>query len=205
MTWQTSYYHYDGLGSTLCLTDENGDVTDNYAYMAFGEEVDTGAANPTRNPFRYIGREGYYRDADTGDYYIRARTYSPALARWLSEDPIGYKGGMNVYAYVAGNHTSNLDPEGLAAVPGGERANYSCGIPGLAAWGWCTCWPNQPIDDIQRILFGTDVKFSARLCCPSSLVCGLFWREPAQQEAITICTEKMMRKIWGIQVTCDCR
>jgi uncharacterized protein RhaS with RHS repeats len=75
MAGQTSYYHYDGLGSTQCLTDKNGNVTDSYAYTAFGEAVPTGAANATPNPFRYVGREGYYLDADTGDYYVRARTY----------------------------------------------------------------------------------------------------------------------------------
>jgi hypothetical protein len=59
MAWQTSYYHYDGLGSTLCLTDEDGEITDSYAFTAYGEDVDTVAQNPTPNPFRYVGREGY--------------------------------------------------------------------------------------------------------------------------------------------------
>ena len=85
---QTSYYHYDGQGSAQLLTDENGNITDQYCNTAFGEPVPTGAANPTPNPFQYVGREGYYLDTDTGDYYVRARTYSPVLARWLSEDPI---------------------------------------------------------------------------------------------------------------------
>jgi RHS repeat-associated protein len=92
MTWQTSYYHYDGQGSTLCLTNENGDVTDQYAYTAYGEEVDTGAMNPTPNPFRYVGQQGYYRDADTEDYYVRGQVYEPALARWLSPDPVQLTG-----------------------------------------------------------------------------------------------------------------
>lgn len=33
---KSSFYHYDGQGNTLALTDENGDVTDRYAYSAFG-------------------------------------------------------------------------------------------------------------------------------------------------------------------------
>jgi hypothetical protein len=33
------YYHFDGQGSTLALSNENGDVTDEYAYNAFGERV----------------------------------------------------------------------------------------------------------------------------------------------------------------------
>jgi len=86
----TRYHHYDGLGSTQLLTDESGNVTDSYVNTAFGEPVDTGAANPTVNPFRFVGREGYYLDVDTGSYYVRARDLSPVLARWLSQDPIGF-------------------------------------------------------------------------------------------------------------------
>jgi RHS repeat-associated protein len=100
---QTSYYHYDGLGSTQLLTEENGNVTDSYCNTAYGMPVDTGAANPTPNPFRYVGQIGYYLDRDTGDYYVRARTYRPVLARWLSMDPIGCKGDdANLYRYVGG-------------------------------------------------------------------------------------------------------
>lgn len=94
---QTSYFHYDGQGSTRLLTDENANVTDSYAYTAFGEPVNTGAAKPTVNPFRYVGREGYYLDADTGDYYVRARPYSPVLARFLSWDQLG--SDLNHYRY----------------------------------------------------------------------------------------------------------
>jgi hypothetical protein len=52
---KTSYYHYDGLGSTQLLTDENANITDSYCNTAFGAPVDKGAANPTANPFRYVG------------------------------------------------------------------------------------------------------------------------------------------------------
>ena len=83
----TRYYHYDGLGSTQLLTDENGNVTDSHCNTAYGTSVST-AANPTTNPFQYVGQLGSYLNPDTGDYYVRARTYSPLLARWLSEDPI---------------------------------------------------------------------------------------------------------------------
>jgi len=81
MAAQTSYYHYDGLGSTQCLTDSSGNVTDQYANTAFGEAVPTGAANPTTNPFRYAGQVGYYFDPDSAELYVRARVYRPVLAR----------------------------------------------------------------------------------------------------------------------------
>jgi RHS repeat-associated protein len=122
---QTSYYHYDGLGSTRCLTDSNGNVTDSYAYTAFGEAVDTGAANPTTNPFQFVGREGYYVNPDSGDYYVRARTYAPVIARWLSEDMLAdgrtrHPSGWNLYTYADLQPTVEVDPSGevvAVAVP----------------------------------------------------------------------------------------
>jgi RHS repeat-associated protein len=113
---QTRYYHFDGLGSTQLLTDENANVTDSYCNTAFGVPVDTGAKNPTPNPFQFVGQLGYYLDADTGNYYVRARTYSPVLARWLSEDPIGFGDwAWNQYQYAGNEATYSTDPSGLKA------------------------------------------------------------------------------------------
>jgi len=115
---QTSYYHYDGLGSTQLLTDSNGNVTDSYAYTAFGEPLSTGAANPTPNPFRFGGQSGYYLKPDSGDYYVRARTYSPVLARWLSVDPAPLTpSGVNAVLYMGNQPLTVLDPSGMAPPP----------------------------------------------------------------------------------------
>ena len=76
---QDSVYHYDGQGSTVALTNANGDVTDTYAYSAFGEV--TAQTGNTVNPFQYIGMKGYYRDIETGEYEVRRRTLS-LRARW---------------------------------------------------------------------------------------------------------------------------
>jgi RHS repeat-associated protein len=114
---QTRYYHFDGVGSTQLLTDSSADVTDSYCNTAFGEPVDTGAENPTVNPFLFVGQLGYYLDPDTADYYVRARNYSPDLVRWLSQDPIGLAGGdANLYGYVGNSPTNAIDPAGLATV-----------------------------------------------------------------------------------------
>ncbi len=64
------------------------------------------------NRLRFMGRE---YDAETGLYRVRARYYDPELRRFVSEDPIGLAGGLNLHAY-AGNDPINLtDPSGLAA------------------------------------------------------------------------------------------
>ena len=66
----THYYHFDGLGSTDRLTNASETVTDSYIYKAFGIPVT--ATGSTTNPFRYIGRLGYFYDTTTGLYHVRA-------------------------------------------------------------------------------------------------------------------------------------
>jgi len=52
-------------------------------------------------------------DATTGLLYYRARWYDPQSARFISEDPIGVKGGLNFYAYVENDPINDSDPFGL--------------------------------------------------------------------------------------------
>ncbi len=51
-------------------------------------------------------------DADTQNYYVRNRYYLPTLGRWLTRDPIGYQGGINLYEYVQSSPVGNVDAEG---------------------------------------------------------------------------------------------
>jgi RHS repeat-associated protein len=43
------------------------------------------------------------------------RYYDPATGRWLTRDPIGYNGGVNLYGYVGGDPVNGSDSWGLAA------------------------------------------------------------------------------------------
>ncbi len=73
------------------------------------------------------GTRGYRYDAETQNYYVRNRYYLPTLGRWLTRDPIGYQGGINLYAYVASSPVGNVDPAGLASSSGclaGVLANF---------------------------------------------------------------------------------
>jgi RHS repeat-associated protein len=63
------------------------------------------------NPLMYMGRE---YDRTTGLYYVRNRWYDPAVGRFISEDPIGLSGGINVYAYALNSPTNLRDPMGLS-------------------------------------------------------------------------------------------
>lgn len=46
-------------------------------------------------------------------YYVRNRWYDPTTGRFLSEDPIGIRGGLNLYAFAASNPIDGFDPFGL--------------------------------------------------------------------------------------------
>jgi len=101
-------YLTDALGSILGLADSSQAITTSYTYEPYGGTTVQGAASA--NPMQYTGRE----NDGTGLYYYRNRYYSPMLSRFVSEDPIGLAGGVNLYGYVGGDPISLSDPTGLA-------------------------------------------------------------------------------------------
>ena len=109
---QNIVYHYDGQGSALALTNAAGDVTDTYAYSAFGEV--TAHTGSTVNPFQYIGQKGYYWDVETNEYGVRRRLFCPRRSRWLSPDPLLLLRHKPLYIYCANRCVLTIDPSGLA-------------------------------------------------------------------------------------------
>ncbi|BCO31672.1 hypothetical protein TspCOW1_17750 [Thiohalobacter sp. COW1] len=109
----TAYtYHFDALGSTVALTDADEQIVNAYSYRPYGRVVDKTEAIP--QPFTYVGQYGVMEEA-AGLYYMRARYYDAEVGRFISEDPIGFEGGLNLYAYVGGNPVLLNDPVGLNA------------------------------------------------------------------------------------------
>ncbi|KUG23353.1 rhs family protein [hydrocarbon metagenome] len=80
-----------------------------YTYDSFGNITISGSIS---QPFTYTGRE---YDSETGMYFYRARYYDPKIGRFVTKDPIGFEGGINVYAYVENNPVNTVDPEGKQA------------------------------------------------------------------------------------------
>ena len=108
------YYHTDHLGTPQLLTDAAGQQALEMEYQAWGaaREILTQAAQSAglRNPLRF---QGQYHDDESGLHYNRYRYYDPDTGRFISRDPIGLLGGMNVHAY-APNPVEWVDPLGLA-------------------------------------------------------------------------------------------
>jgi RHS repeat-associated protein len=110
-TDQAYFYHYNGLGSTIAITDSLGNIVNKYAYDAFGKVLSQTENIP--NPFKYVGKYGVMDDGN-GLLYMRARFYDPEIGRFISKDPIGFGGGdLNLYAYVGNNPVNHRDPMGL--------------------------------------------------------------------------------------------
>ena len=109
-------YHFDYRGSTVAITDINGNVTDRFEYDTYGKLTSrTGNSDVI---FLYNGRDGVVTDAN-GLIYMRARYYSPELRRFINADILAGRIDnavtLNRYAYANANPVSMIDPEGLAA------------------------------------------------------------------------------------------
>ena len=102
------YYHNDHLGTPQVLTDGNGSVAWKAVYTPFGEAV--ASIQTVENPFRFPGQ---YYDQETGFHHNYFRYYNPQTGRYVTPDPIGLEGGINLYLYVANNPVNFIDPLGL--------------------------------------------------------------------------------------------
>jgi RHS repeat-associated protein len=136
----TGYYLADGLGSIVAKADASGTVTLSRRYDAWGN-LELGA---TTAGYAFTGREW---DPETGLYYYRARYYDPKIGRFLSEDPIGFEGGMSFYTYVGGNPARYSDPNGESVIGYFVRA-------ARGTWKWVA----TRAEAARAIANGTDVK-----------------------------------------------
>jgi RHS repeat-associated protein len=103
------YFAQDHLGSTTALTDSTGALVERETYDAYGN-----TSGSARTRYGFTGRE---RDSLTGLQYNRARWYDAQVGRFISEDPIAFRGGDNWYAYVDNNPSTFIDPLGLCKDP----------------------------------------------------------------------------------------
>jgi len=100
---------YDAFGNILGYCDAQGNVVATYTYDAFGKLV--ASSGPMADVFSHRYSTKYF-DPETGLYYYIMRYYSPELMRWITRDPIGEEGGVNLYAFCENNPTSRYDVNG---------------------------------------------------------------------------------------------
>ena len=128
------YFANDHLGTPLLMTDESGRVVWEATYTPFGEA----SVNPHSTVVNNFRLPGQYYDPETALYYNYHRDYDPRSGRYIEPDPIGLKGGMNLYAYASNNPTNLVDPSGEFVITGIVIARaaigaFSGGLAGFAA------------------------------------------------------------------------
>ena len=112
-TLATTYYALTDLQGTVHgFADANGNFVARYAYDAWGNLLDADVAVSALANNRYLFQGREYSHA-TGLYNFRLRWYDSATGRWLSKDPIGISGGLNLYAFCANDPVNYVDPWGL--------------------------------------------------------------------------------------------
>jgi RHS repeat-associated protein len=127
------FIHPDHLGTPQRITDANQNIVWDAALRPFGE-VEQMTQTFTLN-LRFPGQ---YADAETGLNYNFFRDYDPSVGRYVESDPIGLRGGLNTYAYAAGDPARWLDRQGLA------EGDFPPPPPGYDPNTWPSgAWPNN--------------------------------------------------------------
>ena len=106
-----TYYHHDGHGSIVALSDDSGNAVQSYGYDAWGSMVESSGSDD--NPYGYAAERS---DADTALVYLRARWYEPRTGRFVSADPTDGVDTLpishNKYLYASGDPLTGRDPSG---------------------------------------------------------------------------------------------
>ncbi len=93
--------------------DAAGDIVAHYEYSPFGETVVSTGPNASDFLHRFSTKPA---EDNTGLVLYEYRPYSPSLGRWLSRDPIGERGGRNLYGFVQNRVVYSFDYLGLKCI-----------------------------------------------------------------------------------------
>jgi RHS repeat-associated protein len=115
-------YVNDPLGMPMELVDARGRLAWSARHSVWGQVLSTQTdalaertgARAVDTPFRHLGQ---YADEETGLTAARYRYFDPEVGRWLSPDPIGLRGGRDMYGFD-GCPTIHVDPLGLSTTTG---------------------------------------------------------------------------------------
>ena len=111
------FVHVDHLNTPRAIYDDQQRLE-----WKWEQQEPFGVNVPDENPsalgaFEFPARfPGQYADKETTLAYNYFRDYDPAVGRYLEPDPIGLRGGSNIFAYVTNDPLSRADPFGLSSL-----------------------------------------------------------------------------------------
>ena len=106
------YYNYNARGDVTSITDEAGNIIALYEYSAYGKLLTRAGSFP--NEFLYSTKQLHDK---SGLYNFGFRWYDPTTTQWLTRDPLGVAGGLNLYQNVSNDPINLFDPFGLCPGP----------------------------------------------------------------------------------------
>lgn len=151
----TAFFQSDGQGSVARVV-EAGATKVTYTYDSFGRIVTQ--AGTSHESYTFQGREF---NRESGLYYFRARYYDPQAGRFISEDPIGFQGGLNFYAFVKNNPVTLTDPTGL--YPGEDIIEFFPDAIGADFDFWRNYWNMR-----EAKTHGADKYFHCKANCEAA-------------------------------------
>ena len=117
--WNTVAYLHDPLGNvTQRLSVQRNEMLSTYQFDAYGNVINclNGYCNQSvidaSDPYGYKGQYGYYTEPSIGLILCTNKYYDSSVGRWLTRDPVGYSGGLNLYAYCMNDPINGVDPSG---------------------------------------------------------------------------------------------
>jgi RHS repeat-associated protein len=114
-------YLYDGKGNVMAVLNSTQSIVASYRYDEFGNLMDkTGTLD---QPFMFSTKR---YDQSTGTSYYGYRFYSPCTGRWITRDPIGEVGGINLYGFVGNDAVNWVDPWGENAAAMSPSDYFKC-------------------------------------------------------------------------------
>jgi RHS repeat-associated protein len=144
---QRYYYLHDRLGSVRQVINSSGVVVKMFTFNPFGETLEENGTFYT--PWQFTGQ---YLDSETGQYYLRARQYSPYLARFTGRDLIAADFNepltLHRYLYCQNDPIDWIDPSGFDKYLGIEKDKHM--------WIGVDVWENGKIVG--------QIKYSFKAC-----------------------------------------
>ncbi|SQY93524.1 RhsE core protein [Escherichia coli] len=145
-------YHCDHRGLPLALVSTEGTTAWYAEYDEWGNQLNEENPHQLQQLIRLPGQQ---YDEESGLYYNRHRYYDPLQGRYITQDPIGLKGGWNFYQYPL-NPISEIDPQGLNPLILSVVALNRLPDPELHPDSTLSMWPDNRIARDAHYLYRYD-------------------------------------------------